>query len=603
MAIDPLTSLAMTMQSNKGVYALLLGSGISRAAGVPTGWEVLLDLITRIAAARGETAGADPAAWYSKQEGKPPNYSTVLDNLTRSSAERMGLLRSYFEPSEEERASGQKAPTEAHKAIASLVAGGFVRVIVTTNFDGLLEQALRTIGVNPSVISTSAAAQGAIPLVHSPCTVVKVNGDYLDPELKNTESELSSYSEATAALLDRIFDEYGLIVCGWSVEWDHALRLSLERCRTRRYGTYWTAYGDLSAPARRLADFRQAVVMPIRGADDFFRELTDRVRALEDLLSRDSVSSRVAVARLKRYLSSGHQISANDLLRDETERVVLSISADRYPLQSASLTPETLTKRLRSYESEVEILLSLVAAAARWCKKEEWAMLSDVLRRIGDEDQSLSGLSALVGLRRYPAHLLLYGAGIVAAAQERYGLLAKLLRTPIRAPSHEEPGPAVDVLHTFMVLEPQKGVITGKERHHTPLSDHVFEVLREVLRDYLPGEKQYDSAFQWFEYLFGLSFVALNTSSERAQEILRDESGREHIWHPIGRYSWNGMNRAGLEGQAQISGPNDISPLAGKLIRAGFYDGDGGRGSDVEWCMAIHKGMESFRHKIAGRFW
>ncbi len=35
-----LIPLAVTMQSGKGCLALLLGSGVSRSAGIPTGWEV-----------------------------------------------------------------------------------------------------------------------------------------------------------------------------------------------------------------------------------------------------------------------------------------------------------------------------------------------------------------------------------------------------------------------------------------------------------------------------------------------------------------------------------------------------------------------------------
>ena len=38
MTIDPATALAFSMQENKGVYANLLGSGVSHAAQVPTGW-------------------------------------------------------------------------------------------------------------------------------------------------------------------------------------------------------------------------------------------------------------------------------------------------------------------------------------------------------------------------------------------------------------------------------------------------------------------------------------------------------------------------------------------------------------------------------------
>lgn len=34
--IDPSLSLAISVQSNPGVFALLLGSGVSRSAGMPT---------------------------------------------------------------------------------------------------------------------------------------------------------------------------------------------------------------------------------------------------------------------------------------------------------------------------------------------------------------------------------------------------------------------------------------------------------------------------------------------------------------------------------------------------------------------------------------
>jgi hypothetical protein len=45
--LDPITALAFSVFENKGVYAVLLGSGLSRAARVPTGWEITLDLVRR----------------------------------------------------------------------------------------------------------------------------------------------------------------------------------------------------------------------------------------------------------------------------------------------------------------------------------------------------------------------------------------------------------------------------------------------------------------------------------------------------------------------------------------------------------------------------
>src|SRR4051812_17947920 len=57
--VDPLVSLAFAMHSAKGVYAVLLGSGVSRSARIPTGWEVVLDLIGKVAALSDEACHPD----------------------------------------------------------------------------------------------------------------------------------------------------------------------------------------------------------------------------------------------------------------------------------------------------------------------------------------------------------------------------------------------------------------------------------------------------------------------------------------------------------------------------------------------------------------
>jgi len=61
--IDPITSMAYSMASNKGVYALLLGSGISRTAEVPTGWDITLELVKRLAKIQKRISNNDALAF------------------------------------------------------------------------------------------------------------------------------------------------------------------------------------------------------------------------------------------------------------------------------------------------------------------------------------------------------------------------------------------------------------------------------------------------------------------------------------------------------------------------------------------------------------
>ena len=72
LPIDPLLSLAHTIASAPGTQAVLLGSGVSRSARVPTGWEVTLDLVRRVAVLGGVTTDADPMAWYQRLTGFRP---------------------------------------------------------------------------------------------------------------------------------------------------------------------------------------------------------------------------------------------------------------------------------------------------------------------------------------------------------------------------------------------------------------------------------------------------------------------------------------------------------------------------------------------------
>ena len=226
--MDSTLNLAFSIQQNpKGVYAVLLGAGISQPVGILTGWEVKQDIIKKFNRFDGEKLSEDIG------------YDELFDKLNTTKEERNAIIRPYFEPTQEELEQNLKIPSKAHRAIAELVKVGYIKVILTTNFDRLLEIALGDIGVTPDVISIDDMLKGAVPLRHSPITIIKLHGDYRDIRTLNTSKELETYSPEKDELLDVIFDEYGLIVCGWSANSDVALRNALYRAKSRRYSTYY----------------------------------------------------------------------------------------------------------------------------------------------------------------------------------------------------------------------------------------------------------------------------------------------------------------------------------------------------------------------------
>jgi SIR2-like domain len=381
--IDVSTALAFSLFENKGVYALIIGSGVSRAAQIPTGWEITLDLVRRLAALEGIKDQADWAFWHRERFGTEPSYSNILDQLAQTADERRSILHSYIEPSTDDIAQGRKIPTKAHHAIARMAQAGYVRVIVTTNFDRLLENALREAGVEPTVIKSDDDLKGAIPLIHSRCVILKVHGDYLDTRIRNTEGELATYSGDLDRLLDRIFDEHGLIVCGWSADWDPALKAAITRAPNRRYPFFWAARGKLSAAAAELVAYRSGRTIPIENAEAFFGNLERLISVQEELQRPNPRSVELIVASTKKYLSKPEfRIQLADLVGDESRQLSATAQNAQFKPQNYP-SKEGLVKLIGQYEAITEPLARVFGVLGRWGLEPEFDIAFDTISRFG----------------------------------------------------------------------------------------------------------------------------------------------------------------------------------------------------------------------------
>ncbi len=537
---DPLTPLAFSVNENKGVFAVLLGSGLSRTAGIPTGWEITLDLVRRVAAAQGVTEQPDWATWYRDQTGLEPNYSDLLEEIASSPDERRAILHHYIEPNAQEREEGRKSPTKAHLAIAQMVRSGHIRVIITTNFDRLMENALREQGIEPTVVASADALAGAEPLTHSRCYLLKLHGDYKDARILNTDQELSAYPESYNRLLDRILDEHGLIICGWSGEWDHALRAAFLRAPNRRYPVYWAARGKLGDGAQELAVHRTAKTIPIAGADEFFQALQQRVETLEQSQHQNPQSIDLLVNSTKRYLAKPeYRIQLDELFAQETERVMAQLDGDQFP-PHGPWDQNEFRSRVQRYEALAEPLARMTGVLGRWGDGRELPMVLDILRGLYLQAEKVgNGLTIWLGLRSYPAVLVFTAYGIGLVRSQRWQTLHALL-TGTWPREYGAPKSVVSTLFLNAWKGGQKegwNQLEGFDRYKTPLSEHLLEVMTSWRSSFAGVSAEFELVFERFEILAALTYLEEN--NEEALE--RAAASHRNIFAsmPVGRLGWH----------------------------------------------------------------
>ncbi len=579
------------MRSQPGAYALLLGSGISRSADIPTGWEVTLDLIRKLAKVEGTEAGEDPEDWFRRIHGEEPTYTDVVSRLAPTANMQQQLLRSYFEPSMEERERGLKRPTNAHRAIARLVQQGHFRVIVTTNFDRLMEMALQAEGIEPAIIQHADEIDGAPSFAHSPCTIIKVHGDYRDTRIRNSPSELDAYDGRMNDLLDRIFSDYGLVVCGWSAEYDTALRNAIRRARSRRYLMVWVANSTPKQAAEELIAARNANVANTVGADDFFSRLADMLESLGQYDQAHPISKGMLVSLVKKYLSEdSHRIRLRELFLDETEKTLRALERAWQALGGTQPSAESVSAHLKRLEGASDTLCSMFAVASYYGRAEDAGAISDAIKLLAGHEWQIGGWRIWEGIGNYPLLRILYAIGVSAVAADHFHLLAKFAGVPAyRTRTRSGASPIGLTLDTHSVLDISDGrkFLPGRDRHYFPLSDYLqrsmFPALLEIVRD----ANSIKEAFDKFEYLW-----------THVQYDLRSHAGEKMDWVPVGPFvvdSWG--KREGAHGLDCCRELEEAMKLGADMpqIRGHLFAGS------FERLSKAHIGAEEILKSMEGR--
>lgn len=538
MNIDNLTSLILSVYNNKGVYALLLGSGISLEAKIMSGWKVTEDLIKKVTVAQGEEIPDDPFEWYRNKCCVEAEYSNLLEQLGKKPSELESILRPYFEASEEDEEQGYKKPTAAHKAIAEMAKRGYFKLIITTNFDQLLETALSEQNVKYQTICHENDIEGKVPLYHHPLTVLKINGDYKDCRFRNTEKELSEYPLELVDYLTPVLKNFGLITCGWSATWDIALIELIAKEQKHRYSYYFTYLGDNPGKIGELAERSGGEQLRIEGADDFFTEMNERLKALETINEKNmEVDAEVAIARVKEYIPDSKKlIKYSDLYERMTNKVIVDMKAyvygEQYP--SASLFEQAIADNL----NVLSVLLPTSIVAIKWAENAHYGPIVESLYRVANRKyvRPTQFYEHTRELNHTVDTILLYGLGIACVYYKKFGLLDQLFKIQFEEASDMFSPYIIDKDNCWLMHATTWNNSTGSSQLRTPFSTTLCRTLRTRF-DMISNDDMYESTFCIFEKLLAMYYYYLICKTSNFADL----------WPPMGSFTWNTfyMERSG----------------------------------------------------------
>ena len=254
-------------------------------------------------------------------------------------------------------------------------------------------------------------------------------------------------------LLDRIFDEHGLVVCGWSGEWDHGLRAAIMRNPAKRYSMFWASRGEPGEQARELILHRGGLPVPITDADDFFGEIRNRIQTLAQTHRQNPQSIDLLVNSTKRYLAKPeYRIQLDELIASEANSLVEKLNSANLTAQGSwdqEVFQQEFQRRVGIYEAASESLACMFGVLGRWGDDKEITPVMEIVRLLlRHANEEISGLITvtLLNIRSYPAVLLVTAYGIGLVHNKRWRALHRFLSSEIESGVNEDPRRIVETL-------------------------------------------------------------------------------------------------------------------------------------------------------------
>ena len=256
--------------------ALFLGAGASYQSKIPVAGGMTSHFKTEIYRRFGKNFKSDEEGekWLKQQtwhKGGESDYCLLFEECYKTESKRRSYIESIIE---------RKQPSVGYIVLANLIKYGYLKTIITTNFDSLISLACSNYtDIFPVVYSLGNFASEMTVSSERP-RILKIHGDFLFSKLKNTTEDLERPDENMERQVSLILEEYdGLIIIGYSGG-DNSVMSIFEKIPDGKT-IYWCDLSEdsMSERARKFLQDKKGTFVKIEGFD----ELMQVVRILIEL--------------------------------------------------------------------------------------------------------------------------------------------------------------------------------------------------------------------------------------------------------------------------------------------------------------------------------
>lgn len=301
---------AIDVKHQTPTFTLFLGAGASISSGIKSARQMIEEWRSIYVSIHGEH-NLKTQHWYDKHN----EYSELFESLYDQPSQRREYIESCVSNAQ---------VSWGYIYLVNLLNHGFMNAVFTTNFDDLLNEAcyLFSDDLRPIVSAHDSSIQ-SVRLTSPRPKIIKLHGDFLFDNIKNTVRELESLEDNTRAKFKQYASEFGMIFIGYSGN-DRSvmdtLNTLLHSKQNFPHGVYWCVLKGTSDDAipiavQNLARFERFHLIEIDGFDEFFAELHMSLGySLQDQVTSPSIALQ---KKLDKIIFKNHD--DDELLDDDSD--------------------------------------------------------------------------------------------------------------------------------------------------------------------------------------------------------------------------------------------------------------------------------------------